>query len=111
MANGRTGLVIGALVLAAVAVIGVVVLITGSWPASPPEEMAMIVAETPTPSPTTDMSRITPEAAMTADVSPSPEIAGVSMTAETGPGELALAVIGFLTLLGLGGSLLLAKFA
>lgn len=110
----KTGLVIGALVLAAFAVVGAVTWLTGSWPVGnqAPEETEQIsinITETPTPSP--NSARIPPEAAISVEPSNTPAAAGVSIMAETGPADYVLPAAGLLSLLGLSGSLLLAKFA
>lgn len=110
----KIGLVIGALVLAAIAVVGVVTWLTGSWPAGnqvpeEPEQIAINIAETPTPSP--NPARIPPEAAISVEPEYTPAVAGVSVMAETGPAAYTLLASGVLALVGLGSSLLLTKFA
>lgn len=105
-------LAIGAIILAAIAVVGILVWMTGSWPnQETPDETTIAVDIIPSSTPATGTPRITPDAAIS-EVQPMPDdVAGVTASAQTGPAENILLGAAVLTLLGFSSSMLLAKFA
>lgn len=106
---------VGALILAAIVVIGVVVWLTDSIPFS--EDTAELTQTLITPSPASEhLDRITPEAAMTEQETlptADDQIAGASTsaTAPTGPADWVLPGAFLLGLLGFGSCFALFRLA
>lgn len=102
----KIALFIGAIVLAAIIVVLVLLWLSGSLftpdTKTPTELDIQVIESTPTPV-ATPVARITPEAAT------SGQVAGVTTTAPTGPAENALAAALLASGLGLGGSLFFAR--
>lgn len=97
--RNKTGLVIGALALAAVAVVAVLAWLTGSFPSEQQTSQSVTVEVVASPSPTE----------IPASPTPSPVVAGVTTHASTGPADGIFFFAAAAILLGGSGSVFLAK--
>ena len=125
MYTSKTKITVSALALAAIAVVGVILWLTYT-PSKNPEPtgqpITVEVVQTPSaqePPDSISQEAVTPEnpegsiseEAIAFVPGESPAVMGASVTAPTGPAEYMLALFGAMTLVGLGSSLFLAKFA